>query len=84
MSGSYGVHWPPPNWPSNGGQFVLTNCHIENNRSPLVFEAVEPPAVEPPAVEPPKLMRVCQNCGFTREAYSDQTNLAPKRCGICA
>jgi hypothetical protein len=30
-----------------------------------------------------KRMRVCQSCGFTREAYSEEVNLSPKTCGIC-
>ena len=32
---------------------------------------------------PKKRMRVCRNCGFTREAYSADTNLSPETCGVC-
>lgn len=28
-------------------------------------------------------MRVCQACGFSREAYSDKVNLTPETCGMC-
>jgi hypothetical protein len=33
---------------------------------------------------PAPRMRVCQNCGFTREAYADTTNVSPETCGNCS